>query len=211
MRRVQLAALIAVPLLYYFALVAGAATYPGYSHITRYASELGAAGAPYPGLFNNSIIAMGLAAIFGAVGLVGALRDLSGRWLWPALAGLMLALWGIAMVMGGAFPMPDERHGAFGLGLTAPFVPLFTLLSLGYAPNRRAMRIFLALIVTGSAVMMAIMMGVGSLVTYDNVGIWQRINSGFSIPWLAVLGWWLLARGRTVSVVSAAPPAAAVP
>jgi hypothetical membrane protein len=45
-RKLLLAALIAVPICYYFALIVGAATYPGYSHITRYASELGAADAP---------------------------------------------------------------------------------------------------------------------------------------------------------------------
>ena len=125
---------------------------------------------------------------------------------WPSfsgagpLAGLALALWGIAMIMGGTFPMPDERHGAFGLGLTAPFIPLFTLLSLGNAPASGAMRAFLALVVAGSAVLMAIMMGVGGLVTHANVGLWQRINSGFAIPWLAVAGWWLLARGRAAAV-----------
>jgi uncharacterized protein (TIGR03382 family) len=31
-------------------------------------------------------------------------------------------------------------------------------------------------------------------VTRQNVGIWQRINTGISIPWLAVLGYWLLRR-----------------
>ena len=37
--------LIAITALYYFGLFAGAATYPGYSHMTNYASELGAAAA----------------------------------------------------------------------------------------------------------------------------------------------------------------------
>ena len=47
-RKLLLAALIAVPICYYFALIVGAATYPGYSHVTRYASELDAADSPYP-------------------------------------------------------------------------------------------------------------------------------------------------------------------
>jgi uncharacterized protein DUF998 len=135
MRRIQLAALVAVPVLYYFALIVGAATYPGYSHVTRYASELGAADAPWPDLFNYSIVAGGLAALLGAVGLAGALRDHSGRTLWAILAAIALALWGAGMVMGGWFPMPDERHGGFGLGLAAPLVPLFTLLALWRVPG----------------------------------------------------------------------------
>ncbi|MGZ8311823.1 MAG: DUF998 domain-containing protein [Allosphingosinicella sp.] len=196
MRKSQLMALVAIPLLYYFALLVGAASYPGYSHVTRYASELGAAGAPYPGLFNYSVMAMGLAAMFGAVGLAGALRELSGRWLWAIWAALALAVWGFAMVMGGAFPIPDERHGAYGLGLAGPLVPAFTLLAIRAVRNSAAMRAFLAFIIVGSIVLLLIMMGIGSLVTHDNVGIWQRINSAFGMPWLAVVGCWLIARRR---------------
>jgi Protein of unknown function (DUF998) len=196
MRRIELAALIAVPILYYFALIVGAATYPGYSHATRYASELGAAEAPWPDLFNDSIVLGGIAALLGAVGLAGALRDHMGGRLWPLLAGIALALWGAGMVMGGWFPMPDDRHGGFGLGLAGPLVPLFTLLALRRVPGAGAMRGFLVFILVGQLVLLAIMFGVGELVTRANVGIWQRINSGFGIPWLAVLGIWLLNRDR---------------
>ncbi len=93
-RKLLLAALIAVPICYYFALIIGAATYPGYSHVTRYASELGAADAPYPALFNVPIIIGGVAAVLASIGVVAALRDLSGRCLWAVLAGVALACWG---------------------------------------------------------------------------------------------------------------------
>jgi uncharacterized protein (TIGR03382 family) len=194
MRKILLGALIAVPIFYYFGLLAGAATYPGYSHVTRYASELGAADAPCPALFNYSIIAGGIAALPGSIGLAGALHDLSGRWRWAVPAGVALALWGASMVMGGIFPMPDDRHGAFGIGLAGPLVSLFTLLALRSLPDTTAMKLFLAFIFVGSVVVLAIMFGLGHLVTRQNVGIWQRINTGISIPWLAVLGYWLLRR-----------------
>jgi len=93
-RKLLLAALIAVPICYYFALIVGAATYPGYSHVTRYASELGAADAPCPALFNVPITIGGVAAVLASIGVVVALRDLSGRWLWAGLAGVALACWG---------------------------------------------------------------------------------------------------------------------
>ncbi len=192
MRKILAGGLIAAPLFYYFALLAGAATYPGYDHATRYASELGAADAPYPALFNYSIIACGVAAMIGAAGLAISLRSASGRWGWALAAGITLALWGASMVMGGMFPMPDERHGAFGLGLVGPLVPLFTLLALWSAPRTLGMKTFLAFIFVGSAAVLSIMMGVGGLVRLDNVGVWQRINTGFAIPWMAVLGAWLL-------------------
>lgn len=200
MRRIVPAALVAIPLLYYFGLIAGAAMYPGYSHATRYASELGAAGAPYPGLFNYSITLAGLAALAAAAGLPATFHRLTGRRIWAALAAAALALWGVSMVMGGWFPMPDERHIAYGMGLAAPLVPLFTLLALRGTPDAGAMRAFLAIVFVGQLVLLAIMFGVGELLTRANVGIWQRINSGFAIPWLAVLGLWLMRRsgpGRT--------------
>lgn len=194
MRKLLLAGPIAAPAFYYFGLLAGAATYPGYDHTVRYASELGAADAPYPWLFNYSIIACGVASLIGALGATLALRKISGNWSFAIATGIALALWGVAMIMGGSFPMPDERHGGFGLGLAEPLAPLFALLALWKAPKAAGIKAFLALIFVGSVVLLAIMMGVGGLVRLDNVGIWQRINSGFSFPWMAVFGLWLLAR-----------------
>ena len=71
-------------------------------------------------------------------------------------------MWGVAMVMGGMFPMPDERHGAFGLGgLAAPLIPLFILLALSPVEGR-GIRYFLAVVFVASVVMLAIMFGVES-------------------------------------------------
>jgi len=194
MRKLCAAGLIVAPVLYYFALLVGAATYPGYDHATRYASELGAAEAPYPWLFNYSIIGCGGAMLFGAVGAALSLRALNRHWGWAVATAIALALWAVSMIMGGLFPMPDERHGAFGLGLVAPLAPLFALLALWNVPRSSAIKSFLAIVFLGSVAVLAVMMGVGGLVRLDNVGIWQRINSGFSIPWMAVLGLWLILR-----------------
>jgi len=53
------------------------------------------------------------------------------------------------------------------------------------------MKLFLGFIFVGSVIVLAIMFGLGHLVTRRNVGIWQGINTGISIPWFAVLGVWL--------------------
>jgi hypothetical membrane protein len=194
-RKLMPTALIAIPALYYFALIVGAATYPGYSHMTNYASELGAAGAPYPWLFSDSIMLAGAAAIVAALLLPGEFRGRGAIRAWSILAAVALALWGVSMVMGGMFPMPDERHGAFGLGLVGPLIPLFLLLALRPVADSRGLRVFLAVVFVLSVVMLAIMFGVGSLVTRANVGLFQRLNTAASIPWFAVLGiWWALPR-----------------
>ena len=189
-------ALVAVPLLYYFALVGGSLAYLGYSHVTQYASELGAAGAPYPGLFNNGIIAAGLAAIFGGSALLVGLPRIGGIRSWAALAALTLALWGVAMVIGGLFPMPDERHGAYGLALAGQLTPLFTFLAIRPVAGAGAFKLFLIVIFLVSTALLAVMMGVGELVTLRNVGLWQRGYSASSIVWLAVVGLWLQGRLR---------------
>jgi len=169
--------LIAIPLLYYFALLVGAATYPGYSHVTNYASELGAADAPYPALFNVPILLAGVAAIGAAALLPRGLSQLGGARPWSVLAAVALALWGAAMVMGGLFPMPNDVHGGFGLGLAAPLVPLFLIFALRTIPGTQGMRWFLGIVFVASVVMLGIMFGLGGLVTRANVGLWQRANS----------------------------------
>ena len=189
-------ALIAIPALYYFALIAGAATYPGYSHVTNYASELGAADAPYPSLFNISIMLAGTAAVLAAIFLPTSLRDIGAKRLWSILSAITLSLWGLSMIMGGLFPMPDERHGAFGLGLAGPLIPLLVLLALRPVEHSRGIRTFLAAVFIASVVMLSIMFGVGELVTRANVGLYQRLNTAASIPWFAVLGAWLIVRKK---------------
>ena len=195
MRRMLPWLLIAIPLLYYFALLVGAATYPGYSHVRNYASELGAAEAPYPAIFNVSIMLAGIAAVGAAALLPRGLAQLGGARTWSVLAAVALGLWGVAMVMGGLFPMPNDLHGGFGLGLAGPLIPLFLMLALRTVPGNSGMRWFLGIVFIASVVMLAIMFGFGGLVTRANVGLWQRANTFVGIPWLAVFGLWV-SRGQ---------------
>jgi len=45
---------------------------------------------------------------------------MAGHSKWATVAAVSFVAWGVAMIMGGMFPMPDERHGGFGLGLAVP-------------------------------------------------------------------------------------------
>jgi len=138
----------------------------------------------------------GVAAIGAAALLVRGLSQLGGAWLWSVLAAVALALWGVAMVMGGLFPMPNDLHGGFGLGLAGPLVPLFLIFALRTIPGTKGMRWFLGIVFIASVVLLCIMFGLGGLVTRANVGLWQRANTFAGIPWLAVFGVWL-SRGQS--------------
>ncbi len=195
--RTLLALGIAVPVLYFAALLAGAASYSGYSHVTQYASELGGPGATRPWIFNSGIVAAGFAAALSGFGFFLALRQLGGGRVPAVLSGLAVSLWGVAMVLGGLFPMPDERHGGFGLGLGLQVAPLLILAGLRRAPDSGRLRVFLVVVFLAMAAFFAVMMGVGGLVTRANVGLWQRGNALVSIPWLGIVAYAL--RRRTAA------------
>jgi hypothetical membrane protein len=184
--------LILAPLFYYVALIGGSLLWPGYSHVTQYASELGSSASPHPMFFNGNVILCGLAAVIGGFGLSHGLTQLSGSRNWAIAAGISISLWGVAIMIAGLYPMPDDRHGAYGLAIIGQFTPLFAWLALRKVEGRGGLKAFLIIIFVASFALFAIMMGIGGMVTRANVGIWQRVNTAIGIPYLAVLGWVLL-------------------
>jgi hypothetical membrane protein len=187
---------VMVPVLYYAALIVTPLFWPEYSHVRQYASELGSAASPRPWLFNGLVIAAGAAAILAAGGFFLALRRLGGRTLPSALAAVALVLWGVSFVMGGLFPMPDPRHGAFGLALAMHLAPIFMLWALAgrRAPRLKALLIAVFVI---SGVLILVMFDLGGLhlVRRANVGLWQRAYSLAAIPWIGIAAWALLGAG----------------
>ncbi|MDO8324766.1 MAG: DUF998 domain-containing protein [Phenylobacterium sp.] len=177
---------IAAPVLYLGGVIVGSLFYPGYSHVTQYASELGSASAARPEIFNYAIFAAGVCAVLAGLGFALVLRSLSKGWILSSLAGLSISLWGASMIMGGMFPMPDERHGGFGLGMAIQVAPLLVFLALNGRAQMTGLKTFLLLVLIASGALFAIMMGVGGLVRRADVGLWQRAYALSSIPWIAV-------------------------
>lgn len=179
---------VAVPLLYFGTLLVAASTWPAYSHVTRYASELGGPEAPNPAIFNTGIVVMGAVCALSSFGLFAAARRAGARTAFAAAGAVCVALFGVAMVMGGANPMPSPLHGAFGLGFAQVPAPLLFALALRGRPGfARTNAVLVASFVLMLATM-AVMMGVGHLVTRANVGLWQRANALAMFPWLGVAG-----------------------
>lgn len=184
MSRALLRAGIAAPVLYFLTVIVSSLTWPGYSHVTQYVSELGSAAAPYSTLFNAGIVATGLAGVLGGMGIAGTLRDAGRPWS-GGLAGLALSAWGIGMIFGGAFPMPDPRHNGFGLVMGVTLLPVLLAVALRGRAGRGA-TLLLAVWFVATVALLTILFGVGGLVTRANVGLWQRALALAMIPGIGI-------------------------
>ena len=177
---------IAVPILYFGNLLLSSLLYPGYSHVRQYVSELGGPEAPHATLFNTGVVIFGLAAVAagGGFGLALRRRD-SGRVLAVAV-GALVSLFGVGMVLGGVFPMPDPRHGGYGLAMGIHLAPPLLAWGLRRRPELRWLRLFLWVNFVLMVTLFAIMMGVGELVTRANVGVFQRAYALAMFPWIGI-------------------------
>ncbi len=187
---------IAAPFIFFGTLIVCGWLTPGYSHVSQYGSELGAAGSPTAGLFKAGVLWTAFATIAAALGLYRAADRLGSGRLWSILAGVALGLFGVGLVFGALFPMPDPRHGGFGLGMAVHGAPLFLALALRREHRLRNLNLFLVLTTAVMVTFFAIMMGVGELVTRANVGVYQRLYSLTVFGWIAVAG---VALRRTLS------------
>src|SRR5512139_3212488 len=103
-RSMLLWGLILAPVFYYIGLIGGSLLWPGYSHATQYASELGSAASPHPMFFNVNAMLCGLAAFVGGFGLTNALTQLKGgNRGWAVAAGVSISLWGVAILIAGLY------------------------------------------------------------------------------------------------------------
>ncbi len=185
--RALLAAGVAVPFLYFGTVFGAALLYPGYSHVSQYASELGMAGQPSAALFNGGILATGVATLLGSFGISRGARRAGARPVAAVIGALLLGLFGLGLMMGGLFPMPDPRHGGFGLGMSVHLAPFALAAALWRLPGRRRLCVFLMVTGVAAGVLLAIMMGVGGLVTRADVGLFQRTYALTLFPWIGIL------------------------
>lgn len=192
-----LAGAVAVPFFYYGTMLLASALYPGYDHMTQYASELGSASATYPWVFNAGAILGGIAGILGGVGVYGALRRLGRGMLVSAIVALAIIGQAAGFVFAGLYPMPHDLHGGYGVGILGMLGPAFAAVALRGAPH--GLKWLVPLLVFNAVAMVAmfaVMMGVGELVTSRNVGLVQRINSLTNMPWVGLVGWALMRARR---------------
>lgn len=189
--RTLLIAGIGVPLFWWSTQLAGIARNPSFDIATQQPSELGCCDAQSPMIANVGFLATGICALLAGVGLSLGLRQLGGNIVLAALAGLGMVLFGVAMTMSRLFPLPNPLHYGFGLFPAGLLAPLFG--GLAFKGGGTARWIVLLVFVL-SAVVVALMMGVGGVVTEGNLGWFSRGVALTAFPAMALLCWAVRAR-----------------
>lgn len=180
------------PLIYVAFALAGHWLAPGYDPAVRMVSELGLADMPSAVVFNSGLIAAGVLTVLAALGL--SLESAKrGAPVSGALAGLAVAVFGASIAVGGFFPLPDERHLAWGAGFAVQAAPLLTLIALRKTDGLAALKVFLAVAFVAVNGLLAVLFGVGDLVDGSNVGLWQRAYGLAMFLWISVTALALLA------------------
>lgn len=192
---------VAGPLIYVAFTLGGQWLAPGYDPAVRMVSELGLSDMPAATLFNTGLMVSGALTVLAALGL--ALEAVPrGAPVSGALAGLAVAVFGASIVIGGLFPLPDERHLAWGAGFAVQIAPLLALIALRKAQGLAALKVFLAAAFVAVNALLAVLFGVGDLVDGTNVGLWQRAYGLAMFPWIAVTAAALLVAPRSRPVES---------
>lgn len=184
---------VVAPAIYVALALAGPLLWPGYDLSTRMISELGMAEAPLDAVFNIGLMVAGSLAVLFSLGLFGELRRRGADPVTAGLASAAVAVFGGSLVVGGVFPLPDERHLAWGAGFAVQVAPLLTLLALRKASGLGGLKVFLGAVFVAVNALLAVMFGVGDLIGQDNLGLWQRAYGLAMFPWIAVTALALMA------------------
>ena len=172
--RILLAGGVAVPIIYFANLIVAEVLSPEVDPWSQLPSDLGVAGVAWAPVFNAGLVAVGLAAAAGAVGLFLGLRQIGANIVLSGLTGAVMLVAGFVMAMAELFPLPDPLHYGFNLLPIGMLTPLFAALALGAAKDAARDR---AIIFAGFVAIVSLVVATGSiagLVTRETVGLWSR-------------------------------------
>ena len=182
-RRVLVAGVVAPGFALVVVIVATLLFPGGFDHGKQYISELGAARATWPWVFNYGMIASGGVFLFVALGFFAALR--ARPWA-AACTALSLGAAGMGAMASGFYHMPNPLHQVCELGLFLAASPALTVWACwGRAELRRLTR---ASLITCAVlvVLFVVLQGWTPFLTVDNVGWWQRAFALMAVVWV---GW----------------------
>jgi hypothetical membrane protein len=184
---------IAAWLVYLLNLLVLAALWPGYSHISNYVSDLGRTENPYNGVFNGAIILYGTLQLLTGLGFYYSVKRITRRKIISIVVGLSFALIGVGAYFAGIFPLPDELHSGYGIGLISFLIPLFLAFAFSRLKNARIFVIHQILFFVLFVLIFPITSGMGDgFINEMNKGLGQRLSVLFTIMWFTSTIYWLM-------------------
>jgi hypothetical membrane protein len=191
--RILLGSGIAAWLVYLLNLLVLAALWPGYSHISNYVSDLGRTENPYNGVFNGAIILYGTLQLLTGLGFYYSVKRITRRKIISIVVGLSFALIGVGAYFAGIFPLPDELHSGYGIGLISFLIPLFLAFAFSRIKNARIFVIHQILFFVLFVLIFPITSGMGDgFINEMNKGLGQRLSVLFTIMWFTSTIYWLM-------------------
>ncbi len=183
---------IAITVIYFLNLFVLAAMYPGYSHMSNWVSDLGRMEAPHHRIFNAVIGLLGILYLLTALGFFYSIKRVTEKKVLAILIGVSIAAFAINCFLGACYPLPDPRHGAYGIGILHFFTPFLLAWAFWRLIGSRIFTILqllsFILIVTG----FLIQMRAGGLVNEMNLGLVQRLHALIIFTWLTFTCYWLI-------------------
>lgn len=194
---------VAGPLLFASVVVVCAALRPGYSHVDRFISELGATGSPHAGLMNYAGFIPGGLLVMG---LAASIRARLPRQLLATLGALLVLLFGAGIALSGVFScdVGCPRTGGSLENLIHDRLAPVTFLSASFGAicvglcfrGLRPLRsLWVYSIGSGLSGLALLAMVVSTLESRELVGLWQRLMLAVLFAWCAVVGVRLAAGG----------------
>jgi hypothetical membrane protein len=192
--RALLLAGLAAPVVLIVAGVVAGDFEPGYSHVSQFVSELGAAGAAHQKVFNYAgLLATGLLTVLFALGMY--LRVKPGGWF--VTSSLLVGVAGFGRLVAGVFPCDagcviENMSNTATVHAFAGFVALTSgavaPLSLAMGLRKRGKSQLLTLSVglgSASLILIAVLFGLGKGIPY--VGVIQRLALAAFYGWIVAV------------------------
>jgi hypothetical membrane protein len=192
MEQVFLGMGIAFWLIYLLNLIVLGAISPGYSHMRHQVSHLGTVDFPYHYIFNTVIILSGLLLIPTGMGFYYSVKRIAGRKVLAFVIGILVGISSIGCFFAGFYPLPDPRHGGYGIGTILFLAPPFLTWAFWKIRGTRFLILYQFISFILMIITFLILTGVGGLINGLNAGLFQRLFILIGIFWFTYTCYWLI-------------------
>lgn len=168
---------IIIPIFYFIPVLVAGLLVENYDLVKQHASEITISNFYYAKLIINiGFILTGLSIILFALGIIGNLKKLY-------ISSILLIIFGLSMVSNGLYPMGNNMHGFYGIGLSQMLLPFVVCYEL---KNENIKKLFFNIsLITGFVIFIYFWTMIIGFDPSNYKGLTQRVASAFIFGWLA--------------------------